>query len=126
MNIKKNDREITLTKEELEKRRITALQQAEKAVIRCPDCYNEMKKILNHVVTKKIDIDEYESIACTLANLIEKMGKDTIFYHYFHENINPKKMGTAKYFRFFCRDLLDQVDELSKWRHSKRKISLIK
>jgi len=126
MNTRKNDKEPVPTKEELEKRRLNALQQAEKAVIRLPDCYNEMKKLLNHVVTKKIDIDEYESVACALANLIEKMGTDTVFYHYFHENINPKKLGTAKHFRFFCRDLLGQIDELSKWRHSKRKISLIK
>jgi len=126
MNTRKNERETILTKEELEKRRLNALQQAEKAIIRFPDCYHEMKKLLNHVVTQKIDIDEYESIACALANVIEKMGKDTIFYHYFHENINPKKMGTVKYFRFFCRDLLNQVDELAKWRHVKRNISLIK
>jgi len=121
-----NDRKITLTKEELENRRLFSLRQSEKAVIKYPDSYGEMKKLLNHVVTKKIDIDEYETIACTLAGLIEKMGTDTIFYHYFHENINPKKMGKAKYFRFFCRDLLGQVDELTKWRHAERNISLIK
>jgi hypothetical protein len=121
-----NNREIALTKEELEKKRFVSLQQSEKAIMRFPDCYFEMKKILTHVVTTKIDIDEYEAIACTLSGLIEKMGKDTIFYHYFHENINPKKMGTAKYFRFFCRDLLDQIDELAKWRHMERNISLVK
>jgi len=121
-----NDRESTLTKEELEKRRLASLQQSEKAIIRFPDCYDKMKTLLNHVVANKIDIDEYETIACTLAGLIEKMGTDTIFYHYFHENINPKKMGKAKYFRFFCRDLLDQVDELVKWRYAERNISLIK
>ncbi|MFO7557763.1 MAG: hypothetical protein R6X10_02945 [Desulfobacterales bacterium] len=120
------DRKNTLTKEELEKRRLASLEQSEKAIIRFPDYYGEMKTLLNHVVTHKIDIDEYETIACTLAGLIEKMGTGTIFYHYFHENINPKKMGKAKYFRFFCRDLLDQVDELARWRHSKRKISRIK
>ena len=121
-----NHKEITLTKEELERRRLVSLQQSAKAVIQFPECYAEMKRILDHVVTNKIDIDEYDAIACTLAGLIEKMGTDTIFYHYFHENINPKKMGKAKYFRFFCRDLLMQVDELARWRYAKRNISLVK
>lgn len=109
----------------LEKYRVECLRKSEKAVNQNPEYYYEIKRLLTHVVSNPVDISEYEDLAKTIADLLEMMGRDTIFFHYFHENINPRKYGTPKFLRFFCRDLLDQLTELNKWRAKNRNIRSI-
>lgn len=113
------------TIEDLRRQRANCLIKSEKAITKYTGQYNEMKRVLEHIVSNKIDTDEYDYIACRLSKLIKKMGPSTIFYSYYYENIDPKQNGSAKYFRFVCRDLLEQICELDRWRIDKRKLSLI-
>ncbi|OQY53598.1 MAG: hypothetical protein B6245_22650 [Desulfobacteraceae bacterium 4572_88] len=115
-----------LTREILEKRRLACLAISEKAVREHPREFHEIKRLLNYVLSNPIDIDRYFCTACTLAKLLDHMGKGTLFYHYYYENIHPNQFGRARYFRFMCRDLLEQINDLNQWRASRCKLVLIK
>lgn len=117
---------IPPTVEELIKKRTRCLISSEKAISKYPGQYFEINNLLKHIISEKIDISEYYGLACNLAKLLAKMGIGTIFYEYFHDNINPKQSGNIRYFRFVCRDLLDQIKDLNRWRINKRKMFLIK
>ncbi len=99
---------------------------SDRAITKYPEQFRDIKQILNHIVSNLVDIDEYDKIALRLANLLEKMGKNTLFYYYFHQNIHPKKSGSAMYLRFVCKDLLNQIDELNEWRKNKRMLRCVK
>lgn len=110
---------------DLEAYRLYCLKRSERAICKNPEYYREIKKLLTYVVSNPVDISEYDDLAGKIASLLENMGKDTIFYHYFHENINPGQYGAPKFLRFFCRDLLDQLTELNRWRRAFRNITCI-
>ena len=110
---------------ELEEHRIDCFKRSEQAVTENPSYYRDIKKLLTYVVSNPVDISEYEDLAGEIASLLENMGKDTIFYHYFYENIHPGQYGVPKFLRFFCRDLLDQLSELNRWRRTFRNITCI-
>ena len=109
--------------EDLENIRDRFFQQTEAAICEKPDAYAEIKRILIRVTGDVVDIDD---IVTRLATLIEKMGDHTFFYSYFYDQIHPKKFGRAKYFRFVCRDLLQQIDAFRTWRKQKRGLEVIK
>ncbi|MBU0994811.1 MAG: hypothetical protein KJ737_20150 [Proteobacteria bacterium] len=112
--------------DQLYETRQRCLENTEVAIHERPDVYDEIKQILVRVIQKHVDIDDYYPIAARLTELIEKMGKDTLFYSYFYDNIHPEKSGTAKYFRFICKDLLLQIHELNDWRIKRRSLAVIK
>jgi hypothetical protein len=111
---------------ELHKKRTECFSVSEKAILRDPDTYHEIKQRLLGVLNDPIDIDEYFCTACRLAQLLEKMGPETIFTTYFHENIDPNLKGKAYFFRSECKSLLELIDDLNKWRKGKRELMLVK
>ncbi|QTA86868.1 hypothetical protein [Desulfonema magnum] len=115
-----------LTLDELRRRRLKSLIMSEKAIREYPGEYHQIKNQLNYILTHLVDVSEYFSMACSLAAVLKKMGKGTLFYEYYYENLHPNKFGRARYFRATCGDLLEQINELKKWRSSKHKLTLIK
>jgi len=112
--------------ENLKQKRSQCLHRSERVIINKPGAYANLKLLLKYVVSHKVDIDEYNTIVEKLTRLIEEMGQETIFYNYFYEHIHPEKSGCVRYFRFVCRDLLIQINELSKWRFEKKRLEILK
>jgi len=112
--------------QELHKKRTQCFIISEQAILRDPDTYREIKQRLLRILDDPIDIDEYFCTACRLAQLLKKMGSETIFTTYFHENIDPALKGKACFFRSECKSLLELIEELNKWRKGKRKLTLVK
>ncbi len=106
-------------------KREQSLVNTEKAIRKHPDDYLEIKSIVNQVITHPVDIDEYYTVAVNLATLLEKMGPDTIFDHYYLDNVDPRRVCQARYFRYICRDLNEQIDILNQWRKKQRKICVV-
>ncbi|MBU0994912.1 MAG: hypothetical protein KJ737_20670 [Proteobacteria bacterium] len=111
--------------EDLHKKRIECFEVTEQAILNNPGTFREIKRRLLRISYEPIDIDEYFLTACRLARLLKKMGPETIFTTYFHENIDPNLKGKACFFRTECKNLLKQIEELNNWRKSKRKLVLI-
>ena len=97
----------------------------EKAILKHPDEYLKIKSIVNQVIKHPVDIDEYYTIAVRLATLLESMGRDTIFFPYFLNNVDPRNNCQARYFRYICMDLDDQIKNLNHWRRKRLKIRVI-
>lgn len=112
--------------QELHKKRIECFTTSEQAILRDPDTYRELKQRLLRISNDPIDIDEYFCTACRLAQLLKKMGPETIFTTYFHENIDPNLKGKAYFFRSECKNLLEQIENLNKWRKGKRELTMVK
>ena len=112
--------------QELRKKRTECFTISEQAILRDPDTYREIKQQLLRISNDPIDIDEYFCTACRLAQLLKKMGAETIFTTYFHENIDPNLKGKAYFFRSECKSLLKLIENLNKWRKGKRILTLVK
>ena len=113
--------------EELRKRAESSMTMAEKAIIAHPDAYREIKQLLDHVIADTIDIGEYQKTAERLARLLEMMtasGKSSVF-HYYYNNIDPRKGGDVRYFRAICVDLREQIRCIDDMRRCKRRIRLV-
>jgi hypothetical protein len=108
----------------IQKHQISMLK-SETAVREHPDEFSEIRKILNRVVLEPVDIDAYYPLAEKLARLLEAMGPETIFSHYFTENIDPKRGCQARYFRFMCLDLTEQINHLMQRRGNRRRLRLM-
>ena len=111
--------------QELHKRRAECFSVSEQAILRDPDTYREIKQCLLRISNDLIDIDEYFCTACRLAQLLKKMGPETIFTKYFYENIDPNLKGKAYFFRSECKSLLQVIENLNNWRKSKREFTLV-
>jgi len=113
--------------EELNQRRLESLTVSEKAVIEHPDEYREIKKIIQYIIAKTVDIGDYYTTAKKLTRLLGKMtesGNQSIFY-YFYTNIDPQQKGQARYFRTNCMDLEQQLKYVDQMRYDKRHIKVI-
>ncbi|MCP4749277.1 MAG: hypothetical protein GY866_00145 [Proteobacteria bacterium] len=115
-----------MSKEDLEQTRLDCLSQSEQAVCDHPREFREIKNVLTYILNNQIDINEYFETARSLAELLKKMGEDTIFFQYFHENIHPRQLGRARFLRILCADLFEQIINLNKWRASKKNLTLVK
>ncbi len=115
-----------IDRKDLERKRLEYFQRSEQAIRDKSSQFCEITKILNHVDSNIVDIGEYFQLASVLASLLKEMGTGTIFYHYYFKNIDPNKYGRARYFRPICRDLLQQIGELNKWRAAKRQLTVVK
>jgi len=111
--------------EDLKEKREYSLALSEQAILKKPACYQQIKKLLNHIISSDIDIDQYHKLADKLSRCLIQMGTNTIFHTYFYENINPLGPGSVFFFRSLCKDLLDQIDQLNHWRAQKRNICVI-
>ena len=111
--------------ENLKKKRESCLALSEQAILKNPACYQQIRELLNYIISSDIDIDEYHKLADKLSMCLINMGTGTIFHTYFYENINPLGPGNVFFFRSVCKDLLDQITQLNHWRAQKRNISVI-
>lgn len=114
--------------QELKARWDEALSRADAAVLRHPDAYADLKKLLDRVNRSPVDVSEYHRLACRLTELIETLregGRWTVF-DYFVEGIDPNKEGCARYFRFLCTDLQQRIDDLDTFRRARRGLSLVR
>ena len=111
---------------DLKRQRHQCLIRSERAILDQPCCYAEIKRLLQHITAEPIDIDEYHPLAARLAALLEQMGPNTIFFLYYHENIDPACKGRARHLRAVGRDLMAQIDELNQWRGQQRKIKPVR
>ncbi len=110
----------------LNKKRCEYLTITDKAVRKHPKIFSELRIMVEQILSNSIDVSQYYRLATQLAEQIQAMGKETIFYHYFFENIHPDIRGRARYFRSMCRDLKNQVDEFNRWRCRTRNIRLLR
>ena len=107
-------------------KREQSLINTEKAIWKHPDEFQEIKTIASQVVRQPVDIDEYYDTALRLATLMEKMGPNTMFEPYFLDNVDPRRNCQARYFRFICRDLNEQIKILNHWRKERLQLRVIK
>jgi hypothetical protein len=119
------DRLAPSTLDELKRRWERCLFVSDAAVCRSPQTYARIRGLARHVLTHPVDIDDYAGLARRMSRLIEQMGCDTLFFHYYHDHIDPLKFGRAQYFRPICRDLLDRLDWFAQWRASRRRLRVV-
>jgi hypothetical protein len=98
---------------------------SEKRILTHPETYQQIKASLTVVCDQVIDIEVYFETARRISCLLETMGPGTVFYNYFHEQIDPRQSGDVRYFRSLCRDLREQIHALDRWRKKQRKIRLV-
>ena len=111
---------------ELEIKHQQAFSRTEKAVCRFPERYIDIRQQVDRILTHPLDIGEYFDVAEDLADKIRQLGKDTLFYPYFFENIHPGIKGRAKYFRATCRDLKHLLQQFSDYRRRTRHMRLVR
>lgn len=102
------------------------IENALAAIREHPDKFSEIRRMINRIILEPVDIDEYYPLAERLAALLASMGPETIFTHYFLDNIDPARGCQARYLRFICQDLCQQIDILLHGRSKQRKLQLIK
>ena len=113
------------TIEQLNERWAKCYAQSEQAILKNPEVYREILSLTDEVCFSIIDIDEYFNIASRLARRLGRMGAETIFFNYFHEQIDPRRYGNPRYLRAVCWDLSDQINALNKWRRTRRCLRLV-
>jgi hypothetical protein len=111
---------------QLEEQHRQALIKTEKAVCSLPDLFLDITQLVDYILTHRIDVGDYYDVSLKLAQLIQALGTDTIFYSYFFENTHPDKNGRAKYFRSICRDLQHQMEQFSENRKKQRHLRVVK
>lgn len=117
-----------ITLEDLKQRRLQTLMGSEQAVRRKADTYRILKRLVQDVNARPLDVGDYYQTASRLGSLLLQMacaGDHTIF-QYFAEHIDPGRHGDARFFRLECRDLERQLGELERWRTSRRQLKRIK
>jgi hypothetical protein len=115
-----------LTVEELKAQRERALEETDRAVRERPELARRIQGVLCRCVNLPVDVDDYVRCAAILADYLGEMGPGTLYYEYFYENIHPSRMGRARFFRFECRELLRQLEELEIWRRKRRGLYRVK
>lgn len=111
--------------DQLFQKRAKSLKRSEDAIRRHPDEFQEIREILDRVAREPLEIDDYYPLAARLARLLKTMGPGTVFHDYYLENIDPHKDCQARYFRYICRDLQEQVAEFVFWRRNRRQLRLV-
>jgi hypothetical protein len=101
------------------------LTKTESAVREKTEQYLVFRRQVGEILSRTIDVSEYYTVSCALAEAILAIGQQTIFYHYFYESIHPNINGRARYFRSICRDLKNRIEEFDVWRSRRRNIRLI-
>jgi hypothetical protein len=102
-----------------------SIQNSESAIRDYPHEFSEIRKIVDRIIMEPVDIDDYYPLAKRLAGLLETMGPETIFSNYFLENIHPDRGCRARYLRFICKDLKQQMSHLLQRRKNQRHLRLL-
>ena len=113
---------------DLKERYRAALLLSEMSVRTQPDIFRELKRVLSEIDSRVLDISEYYPIALRLAGLLRSLARkeDYTIFDYFIENIDPCQGSNARFFRYNCLDLEDQLNYFDKWRVDRRHLKCIK
>lgn len=116
-----------LSIETLKERWDHSLSCTDQAICRHSDAYRELKCIVCRINSESIDIGEYHEYAKCLASLLDTLtdGKNGTIFDYFRSGIDPKKNGNAIYFRFFCTDLQNLINQIDSFRKSRRRLKIV-
>ncbi|MFW6081648.1 MAG: hypothetical protein ACOC7W_07025 [Desulfosalsimonas sp.] len=115
------------TIEDLKQRRQQALDRAEKAIAGSPGEYREIKRLLDAVLDRPVDVSDYYRVATKIVRLLEMLSAtspDSLFAYYCN-NIDPNRQGDARYFKIVCRDLRHQLELIDQYRRQRHKLRII-
>jgi hypothetical protein len=117
-----------LTLEELKNKREADLMGSERAIREHSDTFRQIKKMLQEINSRPLDVEDYHRTARCLGGMLARMsdvGGGTIF-HYFAEHIDPGRSGDVRCFRLECRDLAEQIRHMEQWRAERHRLKRIK
>ncbi|PIP42659.1 MAG: hypothetical protein COX19_00265 [Desulfobacterales bacterium CG23_combo_of_CG06-09_8_20_14_all_51_8] len=112
---------------ELTQKRQQSLMVSEQVITKHPDVYRQLKKLVQDIISKPVDIGDYYSTAQALTQLLKQMaqsGHGSIF-HYYYTQIDPHQKGQAEYFRANCVDLEEQLRCVDQLRLNRRCLRVI-
>ncbi len=117
-----------VTVDTLKERWTDMMARADESAGRLPECYKELKRTVCRINRETIDIDEYYALAKRLTQLMETIAKEkrTSIFDYFLANIDPRKIGSARHFRYLCADLQDLLGKIDGYRKSRRRLQVVK
>jgi len=104
--------------EALRQRNRAALELSAAACARHPDTVRRVRVLAAEVACESVDIGVYHRIAAEIVQLLETLcgvGAGTVFV-YFRRGMDPDCEGHVRTFRPMCRDLLNVLAELERWR----------
>ena len=99
---------------------------------RAIDCrltaYCDLKRLVRSINAGSIDVADYYATAVHLGARLSEMssGYDNTVFHYFAEQIDPRKKGDVRCFRMECRQLSEQFEELDRRRAASRPLRVVK
>ncbi|MFO7861409.1 MAG: hypothetical protein R6U41_09330 [Desulfosalsimonas sp.] len=113
--------------EELRRRRKQSLEKTEKAVAARPEQYRQIKRLVEDVLARPVEISEYYRIARDLSRLLEQLNASApgSLFAYYHENIAPERKGDVRYFKMMCTDLRNQIHQLDQFRRSRHNLRIV-
>ncbi|RJQ73301.1 MAG: hypothetical protein C4519_17915 [Desulfobacteraceae bacterium] len=116
------------TLEELKQRRLENLLGSELAILRQADTYQALKRMVQDINARPLDVADYYRTATRLGGLLFELASvtDQTIFHYFAEYIDPGKRGDVRCFRLECRDLEQQIKELEQCRAARRQLKRVK
>ncbi len=100
----------------------------DETICRHPDAYKELKCLIRRINNEPVDIGQYLESARRIILLLKTltMGRNGTLFEYFLTQMDPKKSGTAIYFRFYCTDLQNLLNQIDSYRKSRRRLKLVK
>lgn len=117
-----------LSKDDLEQKWAETLMASERAVDCRYTAYCDLKRLVGRINTGSIDVSDYYSTAVHLGARLSDIssGYGNTVFHYFAEQIDPRKQGDVRCFRMECRQLSKQIEELDRRRAANRALRVIK
>lgn len=117
-----------LSKDDLEQKWAKSLMASERAVECRHTAYCDLKRLVRRINAGSIDVADYYTTAVHLGARLSEMssGYGNTVFHYFAEQIDPRKNGDARCFRMECRQLSEQFEELDRRRAASRPLRVIK
>lgn len=115
------------TMEDLKNRRRQSLENARKAIAARPGEYREVKRMLDRVLCRSVDISEYHRIARQLVGLLEALNAayPGSLFAYYYTHMHPDKKGDARYFKVMCADLRQQIKSVDQYRRQSHNLRLV-
>ncbi len=117
-----------LTREILEDRWNRFLVCSEAAIRKHPELFREIKRHLESVFSRSIDVSEYYPLARKLSEMLRELGRhhEESIFAYFGTHLDPQQAGDPRYFRAMCLDLIQQIQQIEQWRMQGRSLRRIK
>jgi hypothetical protein len=116
------------SKDDLEQKWAASLMASERAIHHRYTAYCDLKRLLEKINTGSIDVADYYLTAVDLGARLSEIscGYGNTVFHYFAEQIDPRKNGDVRCFRMECRQLSEQFEELDRRRANRRPLRVIK